>query len=182
MSEEQDEKLVQRCLEGDRRAFEALVEKYQKIVFNVALRMTRDHADAQDIAQSAFIKAYEKLNTFDPKFKFFSWLYRIVVNESLNFLTQRRKFEELDEELVSDDTSPEDVEQENATERKIQDCLMELRVEHRVIVVLKHLQDLSYGEISNILDIPEKTVKSRLFTARAILRGLLLKKGIAKHD
>jgi RNA polymerase sigma-70 factor, ECF subfamily len=185
MTTQADEELVRRCLEGDRGAFGTLVEKYQATIYNVALRMVHDTADAEDVAQVAFVRAFQKLSTFDPKFKFFSWLYRIVVNEALNILKQRQRFEPLEAEEVSETAEETGREEERVEgedlERRIQECLMELKVEYRTVVVLKHFQELSYAEIGQILDIPEKTVKSRLFSARAVLRMILRKKGIGSH-
>ena len=77
-----DATLVARCLEGDASAFEPIVRRYQRVLYNVAFRMVGDREDARDIVQSAFVKAWEKLATFDPRHRFFSWMYRIVVNES----------------------------------------------------------------------------------------------------
>jgi RNA polymerase sigma-70 factor (ECF subfamily) len=85
-----DQTCVRRYLGGDRSAFEPLVERYQKAVYNVAYRMANDRDDAADITQNVFIKASEKLGTYDPKFKFFSWIYRIAVIESMNFVAAAR--------------------------------------------------------------------------------------------
>ena len=101
MDDGDDAELVNRCLSGDQLAFEPLVTRYQKVLFNVALRMVGNYEDARDIAQTAFVKAFEKLDTYDPRYRFFSWIYRIMMNESLNYL-QRRKFHEpLDVNLSS---------------------------------------------------------------------------------
>ncbi len=184
MVHEDDGELLRECRSGDRKAFERLVEKYQKTVFNIALRMVRDREDAEDVAQAAFIKVYQRLDTFNPELKFFSWLYRIVVNESLNFLKQNRRHEPLDDaaaEMPEGDEKMEGEQREEA-ERKIQSGLMDLRVDYRAVVVLRHFQDLSYAEIAQILGISEKKVKSRLFTARMMLRDILLRKGLMSND
>ena len=180
MVDKEDGALVQQCVGGDKRAFETLVEKYQKPMFNVALRMTRNYSDAEDIAQATFLKAYENLRSFDPRYKFFSWLYRIAMNESLNFVNQRKQVEELSEDISSDEKSAEESYDEDQTSRSVQDALMQLKADHRAVVVLKHLQRLSYEEISKILDIPEKKVKSRLFTARLMLKDVFIAKGLER--
>ena len=188
MSDQDDATLVGLCQKGDRGAFERLVEKYQKTVFNIALRITRDPDDAEDVAQTAFIRVYRNLHNYDPKFKFFSWLYRIVVNEALNLLKQRKQYEGLEEETAMDEEGQHAVEEQEETDRKskrddsIQSGLMELKVDHRVVVVLRHLQGLSYVEIGQILGIPEKTVKSRLFSARESLRHILIRKGFRGNE
>ena len=83
MSEAEDRELVEKCCDGDRAAFTELVDRYQKTVFNTALRIVGDPEEAEDVAQSAFLKAYEKLDSYKPQYRFFSWIYRITVNESL---------------------------------------------------------------------------------------------------
>lgn len=157
-----------------------LVEKYQKTIFNVVLRMTDHYEESEDITQTVFVKAFQKLDTFNPHYKFFSWLYRIAVNESLNFLKQRKHLVELDESLnlLSNEKSPEDQYDVLETSRDIQQALMDLKTQYRTVIILKHFQNLSYREISLILGVKEKTVKSRLFTARQQLKNILLQKGI----
>ncbi|MCI0696748.1 sigma-70 family RNA polymerase sigma factor [candidate division KSB1 bacterium] len=181
MIESNDASLVKQCLEGDVKAFERLVDRHQKTVFNVALRIINDYAEAEDIAQTVFIRAYEKLASFDPKHKFFSWLYRMAVNESLNTLKQRKRITELDESFVSGDKTPEEHYEENEMTRQIEIALMRLDPEQRALIVLKHFQNLPYEEIGFIFDIPEKTVKSRLYSARQVLRTVLLKQGIVAN-
>ena len=95
MTEPEDSSLVSSCLKGNAGAFEILVERYQRQIFNAALRMVKDYDDARDLTQTAFVKAYERLDSFDPRHKFFSWIYRIVINEAINFLKWRRQHEAL---------------------------------------------------------------------------------------
>jgi RNA polymerase sigma-70 factor (ECF subfamily) len=174
MSDAEDRELVQRCREGDRTAFTELVDRYQKTVFNTALRIVGDTEEAEDVSQSAFLKAFEKLDTFKPRFRFFSWMYRITVNESLNVLRYRKNFRRLEEHTAVTEAPIVEV---DAGDR-IQDALMDLKLDHRVVVVLKHLQGLSYEEIGMVLNIPPKRVKSRLFTARVTLKEIMKKKGL----
>ena len=178
MLEPDDKDLVKRCLAGDLNAFETILERYQKPVFNVALRVLSNTDDAADVTQATFVKAYEKLNSYDSRYKFFSWLYRIAVNTSLNFLEQKKRSDLLGDEDVSEGNRLE--EELNAAERveKLEDAILNLSVEYRVVIVLRHFHDLSYEEMGMILDLPEKTVKSRLFTARQILKDLLTKSGL----
>jgi RNA polymerase sigma-70 factor, ECF subfamily len=182
MSENDDLEIVRKCQDGDRKAFELLVDRYQKQIFNVALRMTKNYADAEDIAQTTFVKTYESIRSFDPKYKFFSWIYRIVVNESLNHVHQRKYTEELNEEIVAPEKTLEERFDEDQTSARVQDALMQMKEDHRTVIVLKHLQGLSYEEISEILEIPEKKVKSRLFTARLVLKDVLLSKGLERNE
>src|SRR5713226_7592124 len=106
MSVDEDRDLVSRCLKGDEKAFETIVDKYEKIVYNVAVRMGTSPEDAEDVTQTVFIKVFEGLSSFNSKYKFFSWIYRIAVNESLNAVNRHGRFEKLDHECVSNDRSP----------------------------------------------------------------------------
>lgn len=178
MVEQDDPTLVERCLSGDNRAFEAIVEKYQKPVFNAVFRIVNDYDDSEDVTQAAFVKAYEKLKSFNRKYKFFSWLYRIAVNESINFVNSRKNLEGLTESIMSNEKTPEETVDGTDLSERIRDALLDLKLEYRTVVVLKHFQNLSYQEISYIIDVPEKTVKARLFAARERLKGILLRKGI----
>lgn len=181
-TEDNDLVLIRHCLDGHGEAFESIVDKYQKIMFNVALRMINNYEDAEDVTQSVFVKAFERLDTFNPNYKFFSWLYRITINESLNFLNQRKQFEELDKGLISTEKTPEEEYEDSETSRGIQKALMDLKLQYRTVIILRHFQNLSYREISQIIQLPEKTVKSRLFTARQLTKDILLRKGIGKND
>ncbi|HMK38361.1 MAG TPA: sigma-70 family RNA polymerase sigma factor [Bacteroidota bacterium] len=182
MTEHSDEDLVRQCRAGEIKSFDLLVERHQRTIFNLALRMVRDSDDAADVSQSVFVKAYENLERFDPQFKFFSWLYRIAVNESLNALEQKRRFEGLEGNDLAADTADEKDDEAVREEKRIQDGLMMLNVDQRAVIVLKHMQGLSYREIAQVLDLPEKTVKSRLFSARQLFKDILKKKGVRRND
>jgi RNA polymerase sigma-70 factor (ECF subfamily) len=178
MSDGDDIRLVESFRKGDERAFEALVDKYQKVVFNVAFRIVNNQDDAEDITQSVFIRIFQSIADYDPKHKFYSWLYRIAVNESLNHLKSVRPNDDLDNEEVLDERTPHESFEDKETSGKIEDCLDALQTKYRVVIVLRHFNHLSYKEISDILDLPEKTVKSRLFMARQILKDMLVRKGL----
>jgi RNA polymerase sigma-70 factor (ECF subfamily) len=168
-----DQTLIRQFLGGERRAFEPLVERYQKAVYNVALRMSNDPDDAADITQNVFIKASEKLGTYDPKYKFFSWIYRIAVNESINFVEAAKRGEALHEGLVSGERDPDEIAQAEMLSESISQGLLELGKDGRIVIILRHFEELTYEEIGSILDLPVKTVKSRLFTARQSLKKIL---------
>lgn len=165
MNSEDDAELVSRCLGGDSQAFEPLVARYQKVLFSVALRMVGNYEDARDIAQTTFVKAYEKLSSYDPRHRFFSWIYRIMMNESLNVLGRQKTHQPLDPSLTSPDDPGEQARLQELSEQ-VQAGLMELPQDYREVLVLRHFGELSYIEMSSLLGIPEKTVKSRLYTAR----------------
>ena len=178
MSEEEDRRLVAECLTGHREAFAGLVDKYQKVLFNIALRMVRDYDDARDVTQSAFVKAYEKLDTYKPEYKFYSWLYRIALHEALNLMGRRRRHEPLDERLPAEGRGPDRDHEQAILNDQIDSALQELSPDHRIVVILRHFLQMSMRDIGVVLEIPEKTVKSRLFTARHVLGNLLLRRGV----
>ncbi len=178
MDTERDSRLVRECLQGDRKAFEEIVDKYTKPVFNVAFRVIGDADEAEDITQSVFVKAYENLSKFNIQRKFFSWLYRIAINEALNAKNARKPGESLGESVQSDEKNPYEVLHDKQRCQTIEVALRKLSDDYRVVVVLRHFQELSYSEIAEILQLPEKTVKSRLFSARQQLREILMRSEI----
>ena len=168
-----DRALVRRFLDGDRAAGNELVNRYHRSVFNVALRMLGNTQDAEDATQTAFGNAFAALDSYDPKYRFFSWIYRMTVNESLNTLKRRRNVVSLDGSF--DVPAPDAISHSAAeAEERVGRALLELKPDDRAVVVLKHFVSFSYDEISDVLGVPVKTVKSRLFTARERLRESLL--------
>lgn len=171
--------LIRRSLAGDVEAYGALVEGHQRVLYNVALRMTGNREDAQDVTQIAFVKAYQKLATFDRSRKFFSWVYRILWNETLNLIQRSPRHQALDEEMP-DPGRPPDRESEEREERVlIREAIDELPADYRQVILLRHFAQLSYQDMGRIIELPEKTVKSRLFTARRLLGTILERKGVA---
>jgi len=177
VTEDDDATLVRRCRDGDRAAFERLVMRYQKPVFNAALRLLSDPEDARDVAQTTFLKVFEHLGDYDPSFKFYSWIYRIAVNESLNALGSRKPCEGLNGEEADAAPGPDRQLEGEQTGQAIEEALMRLKPELRTVIVLRHFMHLSYQDMSDILLLPEKTVKSRLYSARQLLRDHLLQYG-----
>jgi len=178
LSKSRDQALVERCLSGDRQALEALVGSYQRPLYNAAYRILGNPADAADATQAAFLKAFEHLDRYDPNYRFFSWIYRIAVNEALNLLKRQRKHHPLDEREASGRPGPDARAEAGDLAREIQEGLMMLNDEYRTVLVLRHFADCSYRQIGEILEIPEKTVKSRLYTARQLMKERLLTHGV----
>lgn len=177
MSKNRDSDLIERCRRGDRKALEQLLESYERPVYNAAYRIVGNSDDAADVTQAVFLKVFERLDQYNPKYKFFSWIYRIAINESINYINRNRKQQPLDDDEVAATCGPEDLAQAADLSRTIQDGLMELKEPYRVVIVLKHFSDCSYRQIGEILHIPEKTVKSRLYSARQIMKENLQSKG-----
>ena len=168
--------LVERCRNGDWAAFTELVVRYQRPIYNAAFWMLRRAEDANDITQIVFLKVAERLDEYDPRFKFFSWIYRIAVNESLNLLRRNKREEALDEEI--DLPGPESADPERQASAaevagRIRSALMKMTLNDRAVLTLRHFSECGYEEIGQILDLDQKTVKSRLFEARQRLRDLL---------
>jgi RNA polymerase sigma-70 factor (ECF subfamily) len=166
-----DRALVRRFLDGERAAGDELVNRFHRSLFNVALRMLGNVQDAEDVTQTTFGNAFAALESYDPKYRFFSWIYRMTVNESLNTLKRRREVVSLD---ATFDVPAADGPPESDAEERVGRALLELKPDDRAVVVLRHFVSFSYEEISDVLDVPVKTVKSRLFTARERLRESLV--------
>lgn len=178
MDEANEAELIARSLDGDPAAYGELVLMHQRVLYNVALRMTGNREDAQDVTQIAFIKAYRNLASFDRRRKFFSWIYRILWNETLNLIQRRPRHEPLDEEMPGGPSTPDRESEEREERVLIDEAIQELPADYRQVIVLRHFAQLSYQEMGRVIELPEKTVKSRLFTARRLLASILERKGV----
>lgn len=174
-----DATLIKQCLAGDTEAFGELIERYQKPLYNTALRMTGDAEEARDITQECFLKAYQRLSDYRPEHKFFSWIYRILLNDSINHLKQRKKVHGIEAEVASRAKLPDEEYDANRLSAVIEKALRELSFEHRMVIVLRYFNDMSYHEMSEVLALPEKTVKSRLYSARQLLGSSLERIGVS---
>ncbi len=177
-----EQALIERCKAGDVGAFDELVRIYEKRVFNCALRIAGNYHDASDVAQEAFLRAFNSINTFRGDAKFATWIYRIVTNV---YLDERKKskahrqtslddYIELEENSVTrqiqdDSPSPEEMVETEERARVLQQAINSLPDYQRIIVTLYHMQHRSYEEIAEILRLPIGTVKSRLNRARLAL-------------
>ena len=169
---EDEDGLIGRCLDGDSAAFEPLVERYHAPLFRVAARLLGDREEARDATQTAFLKAYQALASCDRQRKFFSWIYRILVNECLNTLRARRPMQVLDGSMAAPAGGGDPVELAEARGR-VRRALLQLTPEQRDVIVLRHFAEMRYEQVAGALGIAEKTVKSRLFSARQRLCELL---------
>jgi RNA polymerase sigma-70 factor (ECF subfamily) len=182
MSNSEDIKLIEECLNGESRAFGQLVERYQKPLFNAALKIVNDWDTAKDVTQTVFIKAYEKLDTYNRQYKFFSWIYRMAVNEAINALRHQKSNVDLAECQLESGQNPEKQFKEMKTAERIDQALANLPIDYRMVTVFYYFANLAYDEISFVLGIPEKKVKSRLYSARQILAKSLSGKELAIND
>jgi RNA polymerase sigma-70 factor (ECF subfamily) len=173
LQDQDDAAAVRRCLSGETAAFEVVVARHQAVLYGVAARMLGNREDAKDATQNAFVRAFERLDSYDPAFRFFSWIYRILVNECLNVLRARRPQEPLRPATRVGEGPQAGLEAEERRHR-VRAALRALPEHHRDVIVLRHFADLSYEEMAATLGIPARTVKSRLFTARQQLGAALL--------
>jgi RNA polymerase sigma-70 factor, ECF subfamily len=181
MKDRADAVLVRAALNGDQKAFETLVRKYEKPIYNLALRMLKDRDDAADVAQTVFVKAYQKLESFDESHEFFSWIYRIAINESINWNKKTKRLDEYESGVsAAMSATQEQAHGAEVLRDEMIDAIERLTMDYQMVIVLRHFHDFSYEEMADVLSIPEKTVKSRLFTARQQLKEILSSKGITR--
>ena len=155
-----------------------MIKEYERPIYNAAYRILGNIDDAADVTQTVFMKAFERLDQYNPEYKFFSWIYRIAVNESINLHNRNKNLQSLEDEDIAGASNPEEDVDANKLSRIIQAGLMELQDDYRVVVVLRHFSDMSYRDISVVLHIPEKTVKSRLYSARQLIKAQLADQGL----
>lgn len=169
-----DIECVKEVLAGNKEAYGFLIHKYEDKIYTLLLRMIHDSQDAQDLTQECFIKAYHYLQSFDPERKFSSWLYRIAVNLCLNALQSRQKnlrhSAEWDDEWLVDDASPESILLQKEYVSEIREVIKELPEHYRIVLLLRYLEDMSYQEICEVLEISISTVQMRLHRAKVKLR------------
>lgn len=177
-AQDTDEKLVARVQQGDKRAFDLLVLKYQHKIIAIISRFIRDSAEVHDVAQEAFIKAYRALGNFRGDSAFYTWIYRIAVNTAKNHLVSRGRrppstdVDVDDAEFLSgadglrDNTSPEQELMKDQLEQVVYKAIQSLPEDLRTALTLREMEGMSYEEIAEVMDCPVGTVRSRIFRAR----------------
>lgn len=184
--EPNDTVLVRRACEGDLGAYDDLVRRYQDRIYSTLYHMTANHEDANDLAQEAFIKAFQALKTFKGGSSFYTWVYRIAVNKTINFLKQRKNkthlsLDDIDFQaehdpdlvaLISEKTPRREINLAELQE-KLNVAMQKLSEHHRLVVTLHDVQGLSHEEIAEIMGCNIGTVRSRLFYARQQLQAYL---------
>ncbi len=165
-----DRDLIQRARRGANDAFGELVTRYQTGVFNVCYRMLHERGEAEDLTQETFMRAYDRLHTFDLEREFGPWIRRVAANLCLNHLEAQKVTAPLDEERDADESArPEKQVEVKERSAQVRTALASLPPHYRAVVELRHYQELSYDEIAAELNIPLSDVKSHLFRARKIL-------------
>ena len=177
-SNETDKLLVERVKRGDKTAFDALVLKYQQRVVNLVSRFVRNHADALDVTQEAFLRAYRALPNFRGDSAFYTWLYRIAVNTAKNYLAmQSRRSGELDQDIseiqqiegndaLRDKATPERMLLRDEIQATVISAIEQLPEDLRTAIMLREVDGMSYEDIAGVMECPIGTVRSRIFRAR----------------
>lgn len=187
--DEEEQRLIGRCIGGEVEAFRPLVQRYQRLAFSVALRMLGTRADAEDVAQQAFVDAFNALERFRGEGReraFSTWLLRIAVNRSKDVLKSKKRTEEpLEREVEGNEAvfayDPSNPETNVATgERRqhLETALLRVPTKYREVLILKDIEELSYEEIRSVLQLPITTLKIRVVRARAMLRDLVERQGV----
>jgi len=189
----EDRILIERCLKGEEKAFEELLNKYKNPVFSICYRMVRNHTDAEDLAQEAFIRTFSVLDRYDPSYPFSSWLYRITSNLCIDFLRRAKDGTvSLDQPIVgaegdmqrqfpSNVVKPDRIVESDEMMAALEEAIGTLPDHYRIIVILRHQEQLSYEEISENLGIPLGTVKARIHRARNMIKDFFKKKGLLEE-
>jgi RNA polymerase sigma factor (sigma-70 family) len=176
-----EQKIIEEIISGQSRSYRILVERYQNPVFRVMLKIVANSEDAKELTQDAFVKAYESLHQYKPEYKFFSWIYRIAINNALLFVKRRKKLVKTEKMLQK---SFETAVQKDGNDNRdyfLNRSLQELSGNYQSVIMLKYYAGLSYADIAESLGISEIKVKSRLFDARKILKERLSETGFFSY-
>lgn len=178
-AQDTDQQLVKRVQQGDKRAFDLLVLKYQHKILSIIGRFVKDQAEVQDVAQETFIKAYRALGNFRGESAFYTWVYRIAINTAKNYLVskgRRPPSADVDEaefysgsEYLKDVSTPENQLMRDQLKDVIFKAIKDLPEDLRTAVTLREMEGLSYEEIAEVMDCPVGTVRSRIFRAREFI-------------
>ncbi len=180
-SSREDDVLVKRAIGGDEQAYKELVEKYQRALYFHILKMIKDKEQVNDLVQEAFVKAFDNLNTYSTNYAFSTWLYRIATNHTIDYLRKKKlKTLSIDEPVKTRDGEMQmQLEDKTAgTDRNIirkqrqdmvQGAIEDLPPKYRKVIEMRHMEEKSYQEIADVLDLPLGTVKAHIFRARELL-------------
>ncbi|MBN1589811.1 MAG: sigma-70 family RNA polymerase sigma factor [Pirellulales bacterium] len=175
-----DTSLIEATLRGDSSAFGRLVQKYQDRLYNTLVHLTGNHEDARDLAQEAFVQAFVKLDTFRRSSTFYTWLYRIAMNQTATHYRRKKTTASLDHvrqttgrEPVEANPGPHERLEQEERRGQVREALARLSDEHRTILVLREIEGCDYETIAGVLDVPVGTVRSRLYRARIQMHNQL---------
>ena len=178
--DQQEQDLIKRCQSGDAQAMEVIVRQYQTQVYNSAYGMLGNREDAQDLAQEVFLRVWEKIQQFQFKSRFSTWLYRIVMNQCINEKNRQRRHQTFPMEMDDSQAwtpvhlvTPEREALLAEKQEMLQTALGQLKEDYRTVLVLREMENLSYEELAEVLNCSLGRVKSRLHEARMALRQIL---------
>lgn len=185
---EDEKKLIKKSISGDVESFEILISRYQKMAYNVAYRIMGNEEDAKDMAQESFIKIFKYIKNFRMDSSFSTWMYRIVMNTCKDELRKKKlKVISIDKTIDTGDGSmqmdiedssrtPEQLLESKETSEEVQNALLQISENNRIVVVLRDIKGFSYSEISEIIDVPVGTIKSRINRGRQELKEILIRR------
>ena len=177
----EDDKFVKQAIKGDQDAYKKLMDKYQKPLYFHVLKMVRNHEQVEDLVQEAFMKAFKNLNSYNTNYAFSTWLYRITTNHTIDYLRKKKlnttsineplktKEGEMQIQISSDDAETDREIIRKERKKIIHNAINNLPKKYRRVIEMRHLQELSYQEIAEQLDLPLGTVKAHIFRAREML-------------
>lgn len=196
-----EKRLIELSVSGDVEAFETLIQSHQKKVYNIALRMTGNPEDAKELAQDAIVRAFTSIRKFRGDSSFSTWLYRITMNVCTDFLRKRNRAVMISMEqgaaanensqsiqIEEEAPGPDELAEKKQLKKLVQDAMACLSDEHRQVLILRDILDMSYKEISGILNVNEGTVKSRINRARTGLKKIIVQRSelfkdyVVKYD
>jgi len=183
--DDNEKNLVEKSAKGDIDAFETLIQSHQKKVYNIALRMTKNPEDAQELSQDTFVRAFIAIKKFRGDSSFATWLYRITMNVCTDFLRKRNKAVVVSIEqsvyenqqtmqLADNEPGPDEISEKNQLKKLVREAMDLLPPEHRQVLILRDLLDMTYKDIAHTLNINEGTIKSRINRARESLKKVII--------
>jgi len=184
-----EKNLIELSAKGNVEAFETLIKTHQKKVYNIALRMTKDPEDAQELAQDALVRAFTAIKKFRGESSFSTWLYRITINVCTDFLRKRNKAVVVSLEqgaagnengspvqIPEKNPGPDELAEKNQLKEMVKQAMDMLSAEHRQVLILRDLMDLTYKDIARTLNVNEGTIKSRINRARDALKHIIVER------
>lgn len=180
-----EQRIIQNAKDGDHTAFAELVDLYKDRVYHISYRMLGNRQEAEDVAQETFIRVYNNLESYNPQYKFSTWIYRIATNLSIDYIRRRKQNFSLDadisgaegldwhDRLADTGLGPEEEVLADEFQNEVQSAIMDLNPKYRSVMVLRYIQDLSLQEISETVQLPVSTIKTRIHRGREALRKKL---------